>query len=137
MAFQCELMDDPVVAADGHTYNRFDIENWFKEHDTSPLTSEPLEHKILTPNIMARKQINAWREQHGLPALSFGRPPDKAPAPLPPRPVPTFLSPPPCARTPRSRCRRSASRAREPSASTALRTPRDAGRTTLGPWTPS
>jgi hypothetical protein len=29
LAFQCELMDDPVVAADGHTYNRFDIENWF------------------------------------------------------------------------------------------------------------
>ncbi len=89
MAFQCELMDDPVVAADGHTYNRFDIENWFKEHDTSPLTNEPLEHKILTPNIMARKLINAWREQHGLPALSFGRVPDKAPSAhsqLPPGP---------------------------------------------------
>ena len=38
MAFQCVLMDDPVVAADGHTYNRKDIEDWFKEHNTSPNT---------------------------------------------------------------------------------------------------
>ncbi len=27
LTFQCELTDDPVVAADGHTYNRFDIQN--------------------------------------------------------------------------------------------------------------
>jgi DNA-binding beta-propeller fold protein YncE len=65
-------MDDPVVAADGHTYNRADIENWFKEHDTSPHTNETLESKALFPNIDKRRQINAWREQHGLPALSFG-----------------------------------------------------------------
>jgi hypothetical protein len=74
MAFECVLMDDPVVAADGHTYNRFDIENWLKHHNTSPLTNEPLEHKILIPNIDKRRQINAWREEHGLPALTFGKP---------------------------------------------------------------
>ena len=74
MAFQCVLMDDPVVAADGHTYNREDIENWFKEHSTSPHTNEQLEHKMLIPNIAIRRQINAWCEQHGLPALSFAQP---------------------------------------------------------------
>jgi hypothetical protein len=74
MAFQCVLMDDPVVAADGHTYNREDIENWFKEHSTSPHTNEEFEDKILRPNISMRRQINAWREQHGLPALTFGQP---------------------------------------------------------------
>ena len=74
MAFQCVLMDDPVVAADGHTYNREDIENWFKEHSTSPHTNEQFEHKMLIPNIAIRRQISAWREQHGLPALSFGQP---------------------------------------------------------------
>jgi DNA-binding beta-propeller fold protein YncE len=74
MAFECVLMEDPVVAADGHTYNRFDIENWLKQHNTSPLTNEPLEHKILIPNIDKRRQINAWREEHGLPALTFGKP---------------------------------------------------------------
>ena len=45
MAFDCVLMDDPVFAADGHTYNRTDIERWLKQHDTSPLTNEPLESK--------------------------------------------------------------------------------------------
>ena len=74
MAFQCVLMDDPVVAADGHTYNREDIENWFKEHNTSPHTNEEFEDKILRPNISIRKLLIAWREQHGLPALTFGQP---------------------------------------------------------------
>jgi hypothetical protein len=74
MAFQCALMNDPVVAADGHTYNRHDIENWLKQHNTSPHTNEPFEHKLLIPNITVRRQIIAWREQHGLPALSFGQP---------------------------------------------------------------
>ena len=74
MAFDCALMDDPVFAADGHTYNRADIERWLKQHETSPLTNEPLEHKILTPNMDKRRQINAWREQHGLPALVIGQP---------------------------------------------------------------
>ena len=74
MAFECTLMDDPVVAADGHTYNRVDIEKWLKEHDTSPLDHEPLEHRMLIPNFTVRRQINAWREQHGLPALIIGQP---------------------------------------------------------------
>ena len=74
MAFECTLMDDPVVAADGHTYNRVDIENWFKEHDTSPLNHEPLESKALFPNMDKRRQINAWREEHGLPPLIIGQP---------------------------------------------------------------
>ena len=93
MAFECTLMDDPVVAADGHTYNRADIENWFKEHNTSPHTNEPFEDKILRPNIMARKLIIAWREQHGLTALSFGQPVRPQP-PGPPHPVaPPIMKP--------------------------------------------
>ena len=49
MAFECTLMDEPIVAADGHTYNRVEIEKWLKEHDTSPLNHEPLDHKMLIP----------------------------------------------------------------------------------------
>ncbi len=75
MAFECTLMDDPVVAADGHTYNRVDIEKWLKEHDTSPLTHETLEHKLLIPNMAIRRLINAWREEHGFPALVLHKPP--------------------------------------------------------------
>jgi hypothetical protein len=74
MAFECTLMDDPVVAADGHTYNRVDIETWLKEHDTSPLTNESLESKALFPNMGICRQINAWCEEHGLPPLTIGQP---------------------------------------------------------------
>ncbi len=48
-------------------YNREEIEKWLKIHDTSPLTSEVLAHKMLVPNLLVRQQITAWREQHGLP----------------------------------------------------------------------
>ena len=74
MAFLCTLMDDPVVASDGHTYNREEIQNWFKHHETSPHTNEPFEHKNLIPNIARRRQIIAWREKHGLPVPSFAAP---------------------------------------------------------------
>lgn len=33
-----ELMRDPVVCADGHSYERSVIEAWLQKHDTSPLT---------------------------------------------------------------------------------------------------
>jgi DNA-binding beta-propeller fold protein YncE len=75
-------MDDPVVAADGHTYNRTDIENWFKQHNTSPRTSEPLDHKLLIPNIAIREQIIDWRAKQGLPRLVFEHP-HKPPGPRP------------------------------------------------------
>ena len=44
-------MTDPVVAADGHTYERAAIEAWLKSHQTSPMTREPLAHKNLVPNV--------------------------------------------------------------------------------------
>ena len=49
-----ELMVDPVVTADGQTYERAAIAQWLAAHDTSPLTGEVLAHKALTPNVMAR-----------------------------------------------------------------------------------
>jgi len=45
-----EKMKDPVIAADGHTYERLAIEIWLKKHDTSPLTNLRLPHKHLVPN---------------------------------------------------------------------------------------
>jgi hypothetical protein len=67
MAFQCNLMVDPVVASDGFTYERTSIQNWMKESDVSPLSNEPFEHKLLNPNHDKRKQIAAWCEQNGVP----------------------------------------------------------------------
>ena len=34
-----EVMQDPVVTSDGHTYERTAIERWFETHSTSPVTN--------------------------------------------------------------------------------------------------
>ena len=51
------VMRDPVVAADGYTYERCAAERWLSERLTSPTTGEPLSSKILTPNTTLRLQI--------------------------------------------------------------------------------
>ena len=38
VTFECELMEDPVFATDGHTYERSAIEGWLLNHKTSPKT---------------------------------------------------------------------------------------------------
>ncbi|KAK9828804.1 hypothetical protein WJX72_002158 [[Myrmecia] bisecta] len=40
-----EVMTDPVIAADGYTYERSAIEEWFETHDTLPMTNEVVESK--------------------------------------------------------------------------------------------
>jgi hypothetical protein len=67
MMFTCELMADPVVASDGITYERDSIELWMKTHDVSPHTNTPFDHKMLIPNVMARKLVAAWCEENGVP----------------------------------------------------------------------
>ena len=67
MAFRCNLMADPVVAADGITYERTAIELWMSSHDVSPITNKPFESKILLPNVSMRKMIASWCDQHGVP----------------------------------------------------------------------
>lgn len=47
-----EPMRDPVVAADGHTYERSAIARWLRTSDKSPLTGSTLPHKNLVPNYM-------------------------------------------------------------------------------------
>ena len=42
-----EIMRDPVVTADGLSYERAAIEHWFSTgHRTSPRTNEPLPHQL-------------------------------------------------------------------------------------------
>ena len=48
---------DPVVASDGFTYERTQIEQWLQKNDTSPLTGEPLEHRHLYPNRIALQYL--------------------------------------------------------------------------------
>jgi hypothetical protein len=94
-------MADPVMASDGFTYERESIELWMKSHDTSPTTSEPLEHKVLTPNHVVRKLIVSWCEQNGVPVPVAPKPKKKkknklsaagggaAAAPMPQKPMVT------------------------------------------------
>lgn len=53
-AYECpitqDVMQDPVIAADGHTYERSAMEVWLKEHALSPMTGLPLPNKTLIPN---------------------------------------------------------------------------------------
>mmetsp|Transcript_60561 Transcript_60561/g.100526 ORF Transcript_60561/g.100526 Transcript_60561/m.100526 type:complete len:393 (-) Transcript_60561:135-1313(-) len=68
VAFVCsitqEVMLDPVVTADGHTYERSAITEWLKHHNTSPNTGEKLVHRQLTPNVTVRGMISAWEDGH-------------------------------------------------------------------------
>jgi hypothetical protein len=53
-----EKLVDPVIAADGHTYERVALENWFLSgKNTSPSTNQPLHHQRLTPNVNLRKRL--------------------------------------------------------------------------------
>lgn len=59
--FRCpitsEVMADPVIAADGHTYERTAIERWLSQHLSSPMTNAPLPSRALLPNFTLRSQI--------------------------------------------------------------------------------
>lgn len=57
----CVIMDDPVVAADGCTYERSAIEKWLESHDTSPTCGNKLQHKFLSPNRTVKNQVEDWK----------------------------------------------------------------------------
>ena len=57
-----EIMVEPVVAADGQSYERTAIERWLATKSTSPLTGGELEHSILIPNHNLRRTIREWQE---------------------------------------------------------------------------
>ena len=65
-----ELMRDPVLASDGHAYERQAIECWIAKHLTSPIsprTGAPLETTTIVANHPLRSLIVEWREAHGEP----------------------------------------------------------------------
>jgi len=53
------MMTDPVIAADGHSYEKAAMEDWLQNHAMSPVTKQALDHPWLTPNINLRKFIAA------------------------------------------------------------------------------
>ncbi|KAM6459204.1 WD repeat, SAM and U-box domain-containing protein 1 isoform 3-T5 [Liasis olivaceus] len=58
-----ELMKEPVIAADGYSYEKEAMENWIiKKRRSSPMTNLPLQRLVLTPNRTLKMAINRWLE---------------------------------------------------------------------------
>ncbi|VVC34911.1 Hypothetical protein CINCED_3A006655 [Cinara cedri] len=59
-----QVFRDPVICADGYTYERSAIVSWFRRGKiTSPLTNEPLLSKSMTPNEALREVVAAFVQQ--------------------------------------------------------------------------
>ncbi|XP_022680891.1 U-box domain-containing protein 34 [Setaria italica] len=58
-----ELMEDPHVAADGHTYEHYAIRAWLKRHKTSPVTRSKFPNSSIIPNHSLRAAIQQWKSQ--------------------------------------------------------------------------
>ena len=69
-AFICpiglEVMRQPFVAADGHSYEEGSLRVWLRDHTTSPMTNAPLPCTMIVPNHALRAAIEEWESQRPL-----------------------------------------------------------------------
>ena len=63
-----EIFKDPVIAADGQTYERESIEKWIATKEgqpvRSPLTGAILNNHTLTPNHTVKSMISSWQQKN-------------------------------------------------------------------------
>ncbi|KAF0042971.1 hypothetical protein F2P81_004308 [Scophthalmus maximus] len=60
-----ELMKEPVIAADGYSYEREAIDSWVNtKNRSSPMTNLPLLTTLLTPNHTLKMAIGRWKTSH-------------------------------------------------------------------------
>jgi hypothetical protein len=81
------LFEDPVIAMDGHTYERSAIEKWFKDHNTSPITRE-----VISPTLIPNFHIKRLSDDARSGSSSTNATSSSAPTP---RPTPTPTTPAP------------------------------------------
>ena len=55
-----QLMCDPVIAADGHSYERVEIQRWLLSNTTTPNNEADLVHQALVRNHELRNVIREW-----------------------------------------------------------------------------
>eukprot|EP00940_MAST-03C_sp_MAST-3C-sp2_P003560 g3560.t1 len=68
-----DLMVDPVITADGNTYEKESIEKWFKlGHLTSPVSGAKLEHDKLVPNLTLKRAIAEFEQENDAVKKKFG-----------------------------------------------------------------
>ena len=58
-----EMMVDPVIAADGHTYERTALEAWLQQNCVSPVDKQPFKHKHIFTNQAVKRAIATRLEQ--------------------------------------------------------------------------
>eukprot|EP01047_Picozoa_sp_COSAG01_P050771 COSAG01_NODE_5167_length_4438_cov_16.802720_4_plen_333_part_00 len=68
-----EVMKEPVVCADGHTYEQEAIEEWLRHHDTSPVTNAVLPMKQTFPNYSLRSAIRDFMARAESVAATVGQ----------------------------------------------------------------
>lgn len=57
-----EVMENPVLASDGHVYERSQIESWLLEHDTSPMTNIAMRPEV-APVLSLRSEIQDFKQR--------------------------------------------------------------------------
>mmetsp|Transcript_24852 Transcript_24852/g.42070 ORF Transcript_24852/g.42070 Transcript_24852/m.42070 type:complete len:568 (-) Transcript_24852:159-1862(-) len=67
-----EIMTNPVIGSDGHTYERASIEEWLGNSNTSPMTRAPMLGSSLVPNISLRVSIEEWQRRRSGGAATDG-----------------------------------------------------------------
>ncbi|KZV39268.1 U-box domain-containing protein 13 [Dorcoceras hygrometricum] len=66
-----ELMNDPVIVASGHTYDRNSIAQWINSgHHTCPKSGQRLIHMALIPNYALKSLIHQWCQDNNIPVES-------------------------------------------------------------------
>ncbi len=87
-----DLMEDPVICAEGQSFERAAIVEWLRAHATNPVTRNPLTVDMLHPNLALRASIEGYNV-----AMATAAEAAAAALPLPP-PQPGRAPPPPPAR---------------------------------------
>ena len=59
-----EVMKDPVICLDAHTYERSAIEKWLSTNSCSPITRQIITNNSLIPNIALRNIIQEYKKNH-------------------------------------------------------------------------
>mmetsp|Transcript_10603 Transcript_10603/g.20423 ORF Transcript_10603/g.20423 Transcript_10603/m.20423 type:complete len:162 (-) Transcript_10603:85-570(-) len=61
-----DVMSQPLLSREGHSYEQHAILNWVSEHGTSPLTREPLRPAQLMRNRALGTKIRLFLKQNGI-----------------------------------------------------------------------
>ena len=56
-----QIMEDPVILDDGHTYERAAILKWLSKKNVSPITRQTIKNRNLIPNRVLKASIAAWK----------------------------------------------------------------------------